>query len=267
MKHPLRTPHVFAIAATMAAVSLVPVAPASAQPYPTQKRTKITFSTPVEVPNAVLQPGTYWFQVVDSQSNLASGGRNNIKIMNEDESKLVASASAIAIERDPAKIKGDTVLLLNPTEANAVGALDAWFYPGDTYGHEFVYPQQQAAQIASHTRMSVLASEGGKTYRLQPTGERELWVAGNSSQDSWQKMHDAEVGSRESGAVATSGRTKADAHEGMTDSMSAKDHVKALEEIVNNALKKGGDTVTLDRATLMDMRAQLNGLQQELEKK
>ena len=84
----------------------------------------------------MLQPGTYWFQVVDSQSNLAAGGRNTIKIMNEDESKLMASVNAIAIERDPAKIKGDTVLLLNPTEANAVGALDAWFFPGDTYGHE-----------------------------------------------------------------------------------------------------------------------------------
>jgi hypothetical protein len=267
MKHPLRTSHALAIAAAVAAVSLVPVAPASAQPYPTQKRTKITFSTPVEVPNAVLQPGTYWFQVVESKSNLAAGGRNTIAIRNEDESKVMATANAIAIQRDPAKIKGDTVLLLNPTEANAVGALDAWFFPGDTYGHEFVYPQKQAEQIASHTRMSVLADQDGKTYRLMPNGERELWVAGDTNKDAWQKMHDAELRSRESGAVATSGTTKADARGSMTDDMSAKDHVKALEEIVDNALKEKGNTVTLDRGTLMDMRAQLNGLQRALDNK
>jgi hypothetical protein len=266
MKYPLRTPHVVTAAAAVAAVSLISVAPVSAQPYPTEKRTKITFSTPVEVPNAVLQPGTYWFQVVESQANLASGGRNTIKIMNEDESKLMASASAIAIERAPDKIKGDTVLLLNPTEANAVGALDAWFFPGDTYGHEFVYPQKQAEQIASHTRMSVLADANGKTYRLMPNGERELWVAGDK--DAWQKMHDAELASHESGAVATSGTAKADAGHSMSnDSMSAKDRVKALEAIVNNALKEKGNSVTLDRATLMDMRAQLNGLQKALDEK
>ncbi len=263
MKHPLRTPHVLAVAAAVAAVSLAPAATASAQPYPTHERTKMTFSTPVEVPNAVLQPGTYWFQLVDSQTD-----RHIVRIMNEDESKVITTAHAIPIERTLDKVKGDTVLALNPTEANAVGALDAWFFPGQIYGHEFIYPQKQAEQIASHTRMSILADENGKTYRLMPSGERELWVASENNKDAWEKMHEAELSSKDNKAVATSGTAKADARRSKNDdSMSAKDRVKALEEIVNNALKGTGNTVTLDRATLMDMRAQLDGLQKALDKK
>ena len=113
--------------------------------------------------------------------------------------------------------------------------------------------------------MSVLADDSGKTYRLTPSGERTLWVAGDSNKDAWQKMHDAEVRSRESGAVATSGTMKAATRN--ADDMSAKDHLKALEEIVNNALKGTGNTVTMDRSTLMDMRAQLDGLQRQIDKK
>jgi len=53
------------------------------------KPTKVTFNTPVEVPGAILQPGTYVF-TVDPDSN----GRV-VQIWNEDRTKLYATALAV----------------------------------------------------------------------------------------------------------------------------------------------------------------------------
>jgi hypothetical protein len=38
-------------------------------------------------------------------------------------------------------------------------ALHAWFYPGDNFGQEFVYPKARAAEIAKATQEPVLAAE------------------------------------------------------------------------------------------------------------
>ena len=65
------------------------------------------------------------------------------------------------IHPDPAKRqdpKGDTVLKFNPSDSGTP-ALKAWFYPGERFGYEFVYPHDQATEIARANRESVLASE------------------------------------------------------------------------------------------------------------
>ena len=48
--------------------------------------TKLTFSEPVEIPGQVLPPGTYWFKLLDSQSD-----RNIVQIYNNDQTKLYAT--------------------------------------------------------------------------------------------------------------------------------------------------------------------------------
>lgn len=115
-------------------------------------RTTLKFDAPMMIPGATLPPGTYVFKLMDSAAN-----RHMVQIFNEDESKLMASTQAVPIKR--AEPRGDVVLKLNPTEAGAPAAIKAWFYPGTVYGHEFIYPDSQARDIAQRTKTLVLSGD------------------------------------------------------------------------------------------------------------
>jgi hypothetical protein len=59
-------------------------------------------------------------------------------------------------------------------------ALHAWFYPGDTFGHEFVYSMKQAQDIAKQTNEHVLFIRNdhgdvtkGEIRVMNPSGEEE----------------------------------------------------------------------------------------------
>ena len=101
--------------------------------------TKVTFSGPVEIPGQVLPAGTYWLKLLDSPSN-----RNIVQIFNEDRKKVHATILAIPDYR--LKPTDKTVITFDEREANSPPAVKAWFYPGDTYGQEFVYPKVRAVQ-------------------------------------------------------------------------------------------------------------------------
>ena len=103
--------------------------------------TKVTFSGPVEIPGQVLPAGTYWLKLLDSPSN-----RNIVQIFNEDRNKVYATILAIPDYR--LKPTDKTVITFDEREANSPPAVKAWFYPGDTYGQEFVYPKVRAVQLA-----------------------------------------------------------------------------------------------------------------------
>lgn len=114
------------------------------------KRTKVTFTEPVQIPGTVLQPGTYWFKLLDSSSN-----RNIVVITNEAEDHVFAIVLAIPNHR------------LTPTENTAIGfwetprqtpnAMRSWFYPGDNFGQEFAYPKQTAEKLAAEEHAPVPA--------------------------------------------------------------------------------------------------------------
>jgi hypothetical protein len=105
------------------------------------KLTKVTFSAPVEIPGQVLQAGTYVFKLLDSPSD-----RNIVQIYNERQSKLYATILAVPDYR--LKPKGKTVITFEERPADMPEAIQAWFYPGDDYGEQFVYPKQRAAELA-----------------------------------------------------------------------------------------------------------------------
>src|SRR5580704_10912445 len=119
------------------------------------RKTKITFSGPVEIPGvhlkgwAVLPTGTYVFKVLDSQSN-----RHIIQIFSEDEKTCYATILAIPNYRLKATDK--TVMTFRERPAGEPEALRAWFYPGRNYGEEFVYPKAKAMELAKQTRTPVL---------------------------------------------------------------------------------------------------------------
>lgn len=120
------------------------------------KRTTVTFNEPVEVPGQVLPAGTYTFTILNSY-----GIRNIVQIWNADKTKLITTILAIPNYR--LEVTEETVMKFRERPANQPQALKAWFYPGHGYGIEFVYPRQEAIQIAEATNEVVPAEVGELT--------------------------------------------------------------------------------------------------------
>jgi hypothetical protein len=110
--------------------------------------TKVTFNEPVEIPGQVLPAGSYVFKLLESQSD-----RNIVQIYNADQSKQIAMIMAIPDFR--LKPTGKTVVTFEERAAGAPEAIKAWFYPGDNYGQEFVYPKPRAVQLAKVVKQPV----------------------------------------------------------------------------------------------------------------
>jgi hypothetical protein len=105
------------------------------------QKTIFTFSEPVEIPGQVLQPGTYVFKLADSQSD-----RNIVQVFNKNENHLYGTFLAIPDYR--LQPRGKPIITFEERAAGSPEAVRAWFYPGDNYGHEFVYPKVKAVQLA-----------------------------------------------------------------------------------------------------------------------
>ena len=114
------------------------------------KATKLTFSEPVEVPGQVLPAGTYWFTIADSPAD-----RNIVQIWNADRTRLVTTILAIPDYR--LQPKGRTVIHFEERPSDQPEAIHSWFYPGDNFGQEFVYPKTRATQLAKQTSRPVLS--------------------------------------------------------------------------------------------------------------
>jgi hypothetical protein len=118
-------------------------------------KTVMTFSGPVEIPGVhlkgwgVLPAGTYVFKILDSQTD-----RHIVQIFNKDETQIIATILAIPNYR--LKVTGKTVVTFRERPAGEPEAIRAWFYPGENYGEEFVYPKARAMEIAKETKTVVL---------------------------------------------------------------------------------------------------------------
>jgi LPXTG-motif cell wall-anchored protein len=105
------------------------------------KTTKVTFSDPVQVPGKVLQPGTYTFRLMDSPSN-----RHIVQVFDADGTHLITTI--LAIPNYQLEVSGHTILAFAERPTGEPEALKAWFYPGDNFGQEFVYPKAEAAELS-----------------------------------------------------------------------------------------------------------------------
>jgi len=123
---------------------------ASARADEWNKKTVVTFSQAVEVPGKILPAGTYTFVLLDSPSD-----RHIVQIFNADGSQLITTVLAINDYR--LKPSGDTVMKFSERPGDAPDALRAWFYPGNSFGQEFVYPKVRAIQLAQTAQISVPA--------------------------------------------------------------------------------------------------------------
>ncbi len=207
------------------------------------EKTILTFSEPVMVPGATLRPGTYVFQLTDANAN-----RNLVQIRTQD-GRLIATTQAVPMKRQDSK--GDVVLKFNPTDAGSPPALKAWFYPGTLYGHEFVYPEAQAREIAQRTKTLVLSVdvpgtdiEQGTLHTFDQTGGRADWQGNGATLrewDVWQRNRHASASTVTSDAAE--GQQPASAPMIQGNFHGARVTVDQLE---TNAAKYTGQTVSVD---------------------
>src|SRR5690348_3359671 len=141
-----------AIFCLLAASSLGSVILPSARADEWNKKTVVTFSQDVEVPGRVLPAGTYMFRLLDSPSD-----RHIVQIFNADGSQIITTI--LAINNYRLEPTGETVMKFSERPGDSPEALRAWFYPGDNFGQEFVYPKVRAIQLAVATKVIVPAVE------------------------------------------------------------------------------------------------------------
>jgi hypothetical protein len=144
------------------------------------KKTVMTFSEPFEVPGVdaqILPAGTYVFKVYES-----FGDMNIVQIFNADETHIFTTI--LAINNYRLKPTEKTVLTFKERGEGQPEAIKAWFYPGNDFGQQFVYPKKRAIELAKIVDEPVLAmpietnvvpsEEVLKNVQLeaiQPTGE------------------------------------------------------------------------------------------------
>ena len=106
------------------------------------KMTYVTVSEPIIAGNKVLQPGTYVWKLMDSQSD-----RHIVQIFDKDQKHL--EQTILAIPNYRLEPTGKSQFAFWETPAGVPKAVRAWFYPGDNFGQEFAYPKKLVAQLAS----------------------------------------------------------------------------------------------------------------------
>jgi hypothetical protein len=112
------------------------------------KLTIFTFSQPVELPGVALPAGTYVFKLADT-----SGDRNIVQVFDKSQTHLLATFVGIPDYRPQPSEK--SVVRFSETTAGGPPAIKEWFYPGDAYGVEFVYPKSRAAELAKASNQPV----------------------------------------------------------------------------------------------------------------
>jgi len=133
-----------AVTSLAAAVSLAPMAKADEW----NKKTILTVNETIQLPTVVLQPGTYTFKLLDSQSD-----RHIVQVFDKDGMHLITTVLAIPNYRLQPTGKSEFAFWEVP--AGQPPAMRAWFYPGDNFGQEFAYPKNMSTQIASSAKMAV----------------------------------------------------------------------------------------------------------------
>jgi hypothetical protein len=138
------------------------------------KRTVVTFNEPVMiagVPVVTLEPGTYVMKVVNHEHS-----RNIVQIFNEHGDKLFTTVLAINNYRVVPKDK-TTFSFWETPRGNPV-ALKSWFFPGDRWGQEFVYPKGLAATLAADTGEKVLSTPAETIAELDTAPVTQVTKAG-----------------------------------------------------------------------------------------
>jgi hypothetical protein len=140
---------ILGVVLALAFIAFVPYARADER----NQASQLTFNQPVELPgNHVLPAGTYWFEVPD-----AVNSGNTVQIFNADRTQVLLTLQAIPVQRT--NITDDTQLTFGRVY-NQPLMLTSWFYPGETFGHEFLYSPEKESQLSEGNQIIVMARSG-----------------------------------------------------------------------------------------------------------
>ena len=114
-------------------------------------RTYFTFSAPVTLPGVTLPAGRYLFRLADPTT-----GRKVISVMSADGKTPLAMLHTIPNQLTRAPQNAEVRFMETP--ANMPPAIKTWWYPGKSIGYEFIYPRQQALQLAKVSTEPVLTT-------------------------------------------------------------------------------------------------------------
>jgi hypothetical protein len=115
------------------------------------ERVFFTFSGPVELPGVALAPGKYMFRLADP---LAS--HHVVQVASEDGRKSYGIFFTLPAVRDSPAPEPEVRFMETP--AGAPPAIRAWWNAGEQYGHEFIYPKEQARRLAKTAKEPVLTT-------------------------------------------------------------------------------------------------------------
>jgi len=128
------------------------------------KATKLTFNEETQVPGAVLSPGTYFFSLRDQRLELSPA-----QIWSGDRRQLFATffvrnGDLVTTPRQ------DPVVWFAERPNGQPPAVKELFYPGDTYGMLFLYPN--GYQLMSKTNNTPAPTQVASAATPQPAEEQ-----------------------------------------------------------------------------------------------
>jgi len=134
---------------TLAVLTLSIAGRAEAQPA--DYRTYFTFSAPVTLPGITLPAGKYIFRLADPDSS-----RKVINVMSGDGKRSLAMLHTIP--NQATRAPKDAEIRFMETSAQVPPPVKTWWYAGKAIGYEFIYPRQQALQLAKSTSEPILTT-------------------------------------------------------------------------------------------------------------
>jgi hypothetical protein len=144
--------------AVLTIVVLVGVTP-RAQAQLLNEQIRVTFSAPVEIPGVVLPAGTYVFMALEPG--------HITRVLSADEKTVYGTFLTIPEERlEP--VEKATITLSEKAEGTPE-KVDAWFFPGDSTGSEFMYRESKSHnKLKSSVRGAFAPAEfvGRETGRI-----------------------------------------------------------------------------------------------------
>lgn len=162
------------VAVLTALLLIVSLAP-TAQADEWNKKTILTVTEPIQLPNQVLQPGTYVLKLLDSPSN-----RHIVQVFDKDEQHLITTVLAIPNYR--LQPRGKSEFQFWEVPAGQPKAMRAWFYPGDNFGQEFAYPKETSAQIAALTHTAVPTTSAKTAEEMANANVSAVDESGNTKE-------------------------------------------------------------------------------------
>lgn len=149
---------VFGLACAVAVFVCLVAAPVSAQPL--DKRTLFTFSGPVTLPGVTLPAGQYLFRLANPNSSAKV-----VQVLSAEGTKPYGLFFTIPAERlEPASAPEVRFM---ETATGKPAAIRTWWYPGERTGYEFIFPKDQARQLAMSASQPVLTTQAQTTTAEQ----------------------------------------------------------------------------------------------------